>query len=169
MSLLSLFAAGAKARDFRQACPVLVALLLAAGCASTPEASREANEEAKRFEPVTRDAVIYIYRPDRWLGSASTTLWADGRLIGESLPGSFFRVIVFPGPTLLHTSGPDTGRIEVSTRGNDITYVEMRTENRDSPRTVFRLMREDEAQAAIRACCTKLEVWRPGQQRFLLW
>lgn len=148
---------------------LIVTLLLLAGCASTPEASRESDEEAKRFEPVTRDAVLYIYRPDRWSYSAATTLWAGGRLIGDSLPGTYFRVIVFPGPTLLHASGPDPGRIEVTTQGNDVTYVEMRTSNTDSPHTLFRLMPADEAQAAIRACCTRLEVWRPRQPRMLLW
>ena len=148
---------------------LLLLLLLGAGCASTPEASREGDEEAKRFEPVTRDAVIYVYRPDRWTTSAATTLWADGRLVGESLPGTYFRVIVFPGRTLLHTSGPDTGRIEVTTRGNDVTYVEMVTNNEDSPQTIFRLVPAEPAQAAIRACCTRLEVWRPGQPRWLLW
>ncbi len=149
---------------------VLVLLLLSlAGCASTPEASRESDEEAKRFEPVSRDAVIYVYRPDHWLNSAATTLWADGRLIGESLPGTYFRIIVFPGRTLLHTSGPDTGRIEVTTRGNDVTYVEMVTSNEDSPQTTFKLMPDEAAQAAIRKCCVRLEVWRPGQERMLLW
>jgi len=169
MGFVSIIVAGAKQRVCTGGRYALLLLLLCAGCASTPEASRESDEEAKRFEPVTRDAVIYVYRPDRWTTSAATTLWADGRLIGESLPGSFFRVIVFPGRTLFHVSGPDPGRIEVTTEGNDVTYVEMQASNRDSPHTTFRLMPAETAQAAIRACCTRLEVWRPGQRRWLLW
>ena len=147
---------------------LLAALLVCAGCASTPEASLERDAEGKRFEAVTRDSVLYVYRPDRARFATSATLWADGRLVGESLPGTYFRVIVFPGPTLLHTSGPDSGRIEINTQGNDVAYVEMQTFNEESPMTVFRLMPADEAQEAIRNCCTRLEVWRPGQPR-LMW
>jgi len=143
-------------------------LMLLAGCASTPETSRERDAEAKRFEPVTRDSVIYVYRPDRAGLSTATTLWADGRLIGESLPGTYFRVIVFAGRTLLHTSGPDTGRIEVTTQGNDVTYVEVQATDKESPATVFRVVPAEEAQIAIRACCTRLDLWRPGQLR-LYW
>jgi hypothetical protein len=144
-------------------------LLLCAACASTPEADPERDAEAKRFEAVTRDSVIYVYRPDRMMASADTTLWANGRLIGTSVPLTFFRIIVFPGHTVLHTGGPDNGRIEVTTRGNDVTYVEMRSFDRQSPNTQFRIVPADEAQAAIQACCTMLEVWRPGQPRVLLW
>lgn len=146
----------------------VVLLLVGTGCASTPESSRERDEEAKRFEPVTRDSVIYVYRPDRSDSSGAATLWASGILVGESLPGTYFRVIVFPGRTLLHVSGPDAGSIEVTTRGNDVVYVEMQTLIEDSPHSYFRLRPAPEAQAAIVQCCKRLEVWRPGQPR-LLW
>lgn len=145
----------------------LVVLLLTA-CASTPEADPVREAEAKRFEAVTRDAVIYVYRPDAGTGAAETTLWADGRLVGVSLPHTFFRVIVLPGKTLLHTSGSDNGRIEIATRGNDVTYIEMQTFDDQSPTTRFRVVSAEDAQAAIRKCCTMLEVWRPGQPR-LFW
>lgn len=145
-----------------------LALLLLAACASTPEADPVRDAEAKRFEAVTRDAVIYVYRPDGGTGAAETTLWADGRLVGVSLPLTFFRVIVLPGKTLLHTSGPDNGRIEIATRGNDVTYVEMQTFDDQSPMTRFRVVSAEDAQAAIRKCCTMLETWRPGQPR-LFW
>jgi hypothetical protein len=76
---------------------------------------------------------------------------------------------VLPGRTVLHTSGPDGGQIEVDAAGNDVTYVEMQTWNPDSPSTHFRVLPAEQAQAAIRACCTMLEVWRRGQPRLLLW
>jgi len=144
------------------------ALLILSACAATPEATPERNEEAKRFDAVTRDSVVYVYRPDRGTGAAEATLWANGRLVGTSLPQTFFRVIVLPGRTVMHTSGSDTGRIEFDTRGNDVTYVEMQTLNEQSPVTRFRIMSAEEAQAAIRGCCTMLELWRPGQPR-LFW
>lgn len=156
-----------KSRSARGAL-ALAAVLLSA-CASTPEANLERDQEAKRFEPVTRDAVLYVYRPDMGNTAADTTLWANGRLVGTSLPRTYFRIIVLPGRTHLHTNGPDSGKIEVMAGGNEITYVEMQTLNPDSPSTHFRVVSAEHAQAAIRACCTMLEVWRPGQPRLLLW
>ncbi|RPI45616.1 MAG: hypothetical protein EHM59_09680 [Betaproteobacteria bacterium] len=154
--------------SLRRCATLLATAVLLAACASTQEADRERDAVAKRFEPVTRDSVIYVYRPDRTNLSTATTLWADGRLIGEFLPGTYFRVIVFAGRTLLHTSGPDTGRIEVATQGNDVSYVEARAIEGESPATVFRVVPAEDAQRAIRACCTLLDVWRPGQLR-LYW
>jgi hypothetical protein len=90
---------------------ILAAALLCTACATTPEATHERDAEAKEFEPVTRDAVIYVYRPGSTLGSPETTLWTDRRLVGSSLPGTFFRVLVWPGRNVIDTSPPDTGRI----------------------------------------------------------
>jgi len=160
--------AGGARRIGWRLCAISLAALVLAACASTPEADPTRDAEAKRFEAVTRDAVIYVYRPDGGTGAAQTTLWADGRLVGVSLPRTFFRVIVLPGKTLLDTSGPDNGRIEITTRGNDVTYVEMQTFDDQSPTTRFRIVAAEEAQAAILKCCTMLEVWRPGQPR-LFW
>lgn len=149
---------------------VLCAVALCAACASTPQATPERDAEARRFEPVTREAVIYIYRPGITLGGAETTLWVDNRLVGSSLPGTFFRVIALPGRNVIDTSPPDTGRIEINTQGNDVTFVEMNTLGgfADSPSTTFRVVDPEEAKAAIAYCCWMLETWRYNQPR-LLW
>ena len=146
-------------------------VLLCASCASTPEASPERDAAAKEFEAVTRDAVIYVYRPDARGTSTNTTLWVDERLNGESLPRTYFRNIVFPGRNVIETSPPDSGRIVVRTHPSEVIYVEMRTtggSEEGSPSSHFRVMPAKEAQAAIRACCTRLEIWHHGQPR-LLW
>ena len=147
----------------------LVAGILCTACASTPEATFDRDAEAKEFEPVTRDAVIYVYRPGSTLGGPETTLWTDRRLVGSSLPGTFFRVIVLPGRNVIDTSPPDTGYIEVGTRGNDVTFVEMRTLGgpEGSPTSHFRIVPAEEGKAAIRACCNRLEVWRYDQPKLL--
>lgn len=149
---------------------VSLGVLALCACASTPQATPEREAEAKRFEPVTRDAVIYIYRPGIPLSGPETTLWVDNRLVGSSLPGTFFRVIVLPGRNVIDTSPPDTGRIEITTRGNDVTYVEMITEGgfTDSPSTRFRVVPEEQAKATIARCCVMLETWHHAQPR-LLW
>jgi hypothetical protein len=146
-----------------------VTLALVAGCASTPEATLERDAEAKRFEPVTRDSVIYIYRGELPSTGYVTTVLANGRLLGSSLPGTFFRILVLPGKTVLETLPPDNGRIEIHTRGNDVAFVEMRTSGSDGhPQTQFRRMTSEIAKAVIRADLRLLETWRHGQPR-LLW
>src|SRR5262245_32912954 len=112
---------------------ILASALLCAACAATPEATLERDAEAKRFEPVTRDAVIYVYRDDPWGTGGVTTLFAADRVVGSSLPGTYFRIIVLPGRTVLSTMAPDSGRIEIDTHGNDVVFVEMRTIGGDVP------------------------------------
>jgi hypothetical protein len=149
---------------------VLAAVFLIAACTTTPEATPARDAEAKRFEPVTRDSVIYIYRPDSWPSGGITNLTADDRIIGASLPGTFFRIIVLPGRTVLDTHAPDQGRIEVETHGNDVVFIEMRTSGgaEGPPSTRFRRMPPEIAKAEILRCCSMLETWRPGQPR-LVW
>ena len=158
-------------RKLIEACAGFAAsALLCTACTSTPQATADRDAEAKRFEAVTRDAVIYVYRPQPVLGSPETTLWVDNRLVGSSVPGTYFRVIALPGRNLIDTSPPDTGRIEIGTQGNDVTFVEMRTEGgpNGTPVSRFRVMPPDEAKEAIVDCCWRLETWRHDQPR-LLW
>lgn len=147
----------------------LCAALISAACASTPEATPERDADAKRFEPVTRDAVIYVYRPDVWVTSAVTTLYANGSVVGSSLPGTYFRIIVLPGRTVLESFPAHGEGIEVETRGNDVTFVELRNYGPEDgvPSMVFRRVPPEIAKAAILRCCALLETWRPGQPRLL--
>ena len=147
----------------------LFATLFCVACVITPEAPPERDAEAKRFEPVTRDSVIYVYRADM-TGNANTTVLANDRLIGLSLPGTFFRIIVLPGRTVLEAVVPDPGRIEIETRGNDVVFVEMRTSGGSDgpPSSRFRRMPPEAAKAAILECCSMLETWRVNQPR-LMW
>jgi hypothetical protein len=147
----------------------LSAVLFCAACASTPEATPERDAAAKRFEPVTRDSVIYVYRPDFATSAGSTTLVANGRIVGESLAETYFRIIVLPGRTVLDTLPPDSGRIEIETRGNDVVFVEMRVGGGQEgpPNTHFRRLPPEIAKPAIVKCCSMLETWRPDQPRVL--
>jgi hypothetical protein len=141
-------------------------LALLAGCSTTPEASREKDADAKRFEPAMRAATIYLYRPDIRGGVA--TIWIDNRLVGQSVSGTYFRVPVRAGRNVINASGSDLGRIELETKEEGVYFVEMRVRGEDegSSTTVFRSVVTDAGQKAIAQCCTLLETWRPGQPRF---
>jgi len=144
----------------------LLLCLLLGGCAATPLASRESDADAKRFDPALRGAVIYLYRP--FIGDGVSTLWVNNRLLGESVAGTYFRVPVPSGRSVVSTSGRDNGRIVIDTVEEGVYFVEMRVfgESESDAMTYFRAVPEVTARQAITRCCALLENWRPGQQRF---
>jgi hypothetical protein len=148
----------------------VAASCLVAACASTPEATPERDAEAKRFESDLRFAVIYIYRPEPAGSAPAATLFADGRIVGDSLPATFFRVIAQPGRNRLEGTAGDIGHIEINTHPGGVYYVQMLVpgDAEQSPQSVFTAVPAEQAQAIIRRCCNLLETWRTGQPR-LLW
>ena len=148
----------------------LAAALLCAACASTPESTPERDAWAKEFEPLTRDSVIYVYRPDPPGTIAVTELYVDGRLVGSSLPATYFRIPVLPGRHVLETFAGHGPAIEVDTRGTEVVFLELRnySSTDGTPNMFFRQVRPEVGQKAILACCARLENWRPDQPR-LLW
>lgn len=149
------------------AAALLATTAVLAGCASTPEASLASDADAKRFETAMNSAVIYIYRPTGYGGHGVTTIWVDGRLVGETLPGTYFRVPTRPGRTRITVSGNDAGRLEIDTKAEGVYYVETQVagETQSESATVFRAVSPTAGQAAIQSCCRMLEAWRPGQKR----
>jgi hypothetical protein len=145
----------------------LSSLLLAVlvGCATTPEASRESDADAKRFEPALRAAVVYLYRPDIRGGVA--TIWIDNRLVGQTVSGTYFRVPIRAGHNIITASGSDQGRIEIDTRDEGVYFIEMRVagEAEGSSTTNFRSVPAEAGKEALARCCSLLETWRPGQPR----
>ncbi len=96
--------------------PLLLLVILLAGCASVPQASRERDAEAKRYLTHPHFATLYVYRNDAFAGTASedAVLHVDGRIIGATLPGTYFRIDVRPGDRVLHGYGYDQGMLKIS-------------------------------------------------------
>src|SRR3954465_7720707 len=142
-----------------------IAIALIAACASTPEASLSKDADAKRFESATNAAIVYIYRP--YTDRGVSTLWVNGRLVGESLGRTFFRVPVRAGRTVINASGNDPGRIAFDTKIDGVYYVEAQVsgEWQSESTTVFRRVDPEVGKPAIAACCRMLETWRPSQDR----
>src|ERR687895_566372 len=99
--------------------------LLVAGCASTPQASRERDAEAKEFRTHPNASTIYVYRSPFDKLEELTVLYIDGRLIGETLPGAYFRIDTTPGKHLLHGVAFDSGRFALETRAGELYFVEI--------------------------------------------
>lgn len=151
----------------RKSASALVLLLaLLGGCAATPEASPTTDAEAKRFESAPRAAIVYLYRADT-PSSTTSTIWVDDRIVGQSLPATYFRVAVRPGRNRIAAFAPDQGRLEIETREGGVFFVAMQVggDAEGSGTTLFRSVTPDAGKAEILRCCTMLETWRPGQWR----
>lgn len=144
---------------------LLVAAL--AGCTSTPQATTERDAEAKRFLARPDAAVIYVYRFDigtTEMASDDTVLYVDGRLIGSTLPLTFFRFDVREGAHLLHGAGHDQGSLKLETREGEVYFVMLLAANGMSD---FRRVSAETGKRDILRCCSLMENWTPGQRPLL--
>lgn len=70
-----------------------LALIMAswiAGCASTPQASRERDAEAKQFTTHPNASTLYVYRNDFVSAfNEDSVLFVNGRLVGSTCPERF--------------------------------------------------------------------------------
>ena len=147
---------------------LLAAVITLAGCASTPQASREADAEAKRFLSRPYAAVIYVYRDDFMSAegaSDDTVLHVGERLIGQTLPQTFFMFEVPEGEHVLSGVGRDTGTLRLDTRLGELYFVSLQIVGGTS---IFRRVEPETGKRDIVRCCSLMENWVPGQRRLLL-
>ncbi len=144
----------------------LVVLLLAlGGCASTPQATPRSDAEAKQFMTHPGFAGIYVFRPDFKADMMEdTVLYVDDRLIGQTLPGTFFRVDVQPGAHVVRSSASGASQIMVDARADELYFVELNVSGGNSR---LSMVEPDVAQRTIRQCCALMENWTPGQRPLL--
>lgn len=142
----------------------IAALLVCAGCASTPQASAERDAEAKAFQSNPGGSTLYVYRIDSGTEDHDGVLWVDGKLIGATLPRAYFRIHVDAGRHTLNGSGHDNGRISLETRPGEVYFV---SQKMSAGHSVFRVEPPEKARGAILVCCALLENWAPGQRPLL--
>ena len=149
---------------FRLVLLCLCALL--AACVATPQGPSVQNATDERFEPVPGQAVLYIYRLG--LNNNVLVIQANGRTLGESLPGTYFRVVAPPGEQIVQGVDSDQGKIQLSVPAGGIGYV------RNDPygglsemQSRFTIIPAGVAQKEILGCCSLLDNYAPGQRRLL--
>ena len=148
---------------------VLTAIALAIGfvvtaCTSTPQASREQDAAAKAFVTHPDASTIYVYRSPFNYYEADSVLYINGRLVGGTLPGAYFRIDAVPARHVLHGTGIDIGKITLDTRPGEIYFVSLEVVAGHSH---FELVPDRIGQQRVRACCALLENWAPGQRPLL--
>jgi hypothetical protein len=143
------------------------AIVLAIGaCTSVPQASDARDAEAKQFHTHPGSATIYVYRPDLVHGPDETdsVLWMDSRLIGSTLPRTFFRIDARPGTRVLHGDGRDTGRLVLEMTSGELYFVSLRVADGISR---FERVPPETGKRDILRCCAMMENWAPGQRPLL--
>lgn len=143
---------------------LILSLALLAGCASTPQASRERDADAKQFVSHPGTAAIYIYRNGWNSADDDSVLFVDHRLIGATLRGTYFRVDVQPGKHVLRGFGYDAGQLELDVRPGEIHFVLLTVLNGTS-RFFWRDVEIGRRELVV--CCAMLENWAPGQRPLL--
>jgi hypothetical protein len=138
-----------------------VAALAVAACTSTPQASLEADLRAKEFETHPGAATIYVYRSEFNHLEEESVLFMDGRLIGATLPGTFFRIDAVPGHHVLHGTGVDVGSIALDTIAGELYFVSLDV---IAGHSRFERVPPQIGESRVRACCAMLERWSPGQR-----
>ena len=133
---------------------VLLVIALVAGCASTPQASREDDAAAKQFITHPATGAIYVYRSPLDDPEFESVLHLDGRIVGATLPGGYFRIDAQPGKRTLHGMGHDQGRLEMDVRPGQIYFVLLRVMEGTS---AFRRMPDGAGRAELLHCCVLLE------------
>lgn len=142
-----------------------VSILALGGCASTPQATPERDAEAKRFISYPESAGIYVYRPDFPTAEMDdSVLYVDDRLIGATLPGTFFRVDVQPGAHVVRSSASGASEIRIEARPGELYFVSLGVSGGNSR---LASVSPETAQRAIRRCCALMENWAPGQRPLL--
>jgi hypothetical protein len=132
-----------------------------------PQAPASHDALAKQFITHPDTATLYIYRPDRspgWDNIEDTVLYLDERLIGASLPGTYFRLDLRPGVYQLHGLAHDNGNLKVEIRSGETTFVSMTVFGGSS---YFRRVNEATGKRELTACCALLENWKPDQRPLL--
>ncbi len=142
----------------------IAAALVLAACASTPQASLEADQRAKEFHTHPNAATIYVYRSEFNHIEEDSVLFMNGRLIGATLPGTFFRIDAVPGRHVLHGIGPDMGSIALDTMAGELYFVSLDVIGGHSH---FQRVPTTVGEQRVRACCAMLERWAPGQRPLL--
>lgn len=137
------------------------AIALLAACTSTPQASPQADAMSKEFLSHPNAATIYVYRSEFNLYDFDSVLYLNGRLMGGTLPGTFFRIDTVPGRNVVHGSGIDVGQIAIDARAGEIYFVSLEVVAGHSN---FRLVADEFGRDSVRACCVLLENWSPGQR-----
>jgi len=145
------------------ACCLLVAL---DGCTSTPQATVESDAAAKHYVTHPGYAALYVFRDEFYnrRDLDDTVLFVNDRLIGNTLPGTYYRIDVGPGEHVLSGHGQDQGKLKIRVAAEETAFVHLIVAGGVSH---FRRVAPEAGKREIARCCVLMENWAPGQRPLL--
>ena len=146
---------------------ISVLALLVTGCASTPQASLEQDEQAKQFAARPDAATVYIYRPGSYFDNSvedlSTVLYVDQRLIGATMAGVFFVVHLYAGVHVLSGIATDQGEMTFQVQAGRLYFISLRVRDGNSE---FTQVSVETGKREVSKCCTLQENANPDRRPF---
>lgn len=100
-----------------------IAALLLTGCALGPQAPVEADAKARLFQPVPDKAVVYLLRDHGDIFVQEVTVSVDGKDMGSTWPGSYFRWELEPGTHVLVSQTAPPAVLKLRTDPGGVYYV----------------------------------------------
>ena len=132
----------------------LVAAMLVSACLFTPLASSQQDTLAKEFITHPDASTIYVYRSRFNHHDIESILYLDGRILGMTQPGTYYRIDTTPAAHTLHGTGSDSGQLMMDTRAGQIYFVALDVIGGHS---TFRVMPDEVGREQVRQCCQLLE------------
>ncbi len=102
---------------------LLLAMLLITGCAQLPPLPEDA--VAKRFEPRSDRAVIYLARPAVDPAFIAPVM-LDDLMIGSTYSGTYMRIELPAGTHIVRGMAGDSGSIKITVAAGQIYYLQHR-------------------------------------------
>ena len=151
-----------------RAARILACCLLATlgGCTSTPQATAENDAAAKQYVTHPGYAALYVFRDvfHNYRDLDDSVLYVNGRVIGTTLAGTYYRIDVEPGEHVLSGHGQDQGNLKVRVAAEEIAFVRLSMAGGVSQ---FWRVAPEAAKREIARCCVLMENWAPGQRPLL--
>jgi len=132
---------------------VVVAAVIAGGCASVPMASSEMDSAAKSFAVKPGKANIYVFRNESMGAALKMTLVLDGKLVGSTAAKTYVLLEVAPGNHTLISKTENDSTLTVSTVAgrNYFVWQEVKM-GAFSARSALQLVDETKGRAGIAEC-----------------
>ena len=146
------------------AAAALLAAALLSACVFTPLASSQQDTLAKEFITHPNASTIYVYRSQFNHHDTDSVLYLDGRVVGATQPGSYYRIDTMPGVHTLHGTGSDVGQYMLTTRPGQLYFVAVDVIGGHSS---FTPVSEETGRERVRGCCALLEAFMPPRPYLL--
>ena len=130
----------------RRRLPILIALGLA-GCTPLPPSPQDI--QAKKFEAVPGEAVIYVVRDSLDFSNDEAPIYIGEKVRVTTFPGTYYRWVVPAGRHTIAGFGQDNGTITVTVEQGKIYFVQQRVTHFAVTNSNLSVVSESQGRAAV--------------------